>query len=49
MEQDSVELEFETMEDDWPLDHHIEEILGALSAAARGCEIDPDAGDESFE
>jgi hypothetical protein len=49
MEQDSMELEFETMDDHWPLDHHIEEILGALTAAARGCEIDSDTVDESFE
>jgi hypothetical protein len=47
MEQDSAELELETAEDEWPLDHHIEEVLGALTDAAR-IQIDSDADDEPF-
>jgi hypothetical protein len=43
MEQDNVELEQSTADDDGLLDHHIEEILGALADAARKREVDPDA------
>jgi len=43
MEQENVELEQPTADDDQLLDHHIEEILGALANVARKREADPDA------
>lgn len=49
MERDNVDLEQSHIDDQWPLDHHIEEVLGALTEAARRCEIEPDALDEPFE
>ena len=49
MEQESVDLERSTADDPWLLDHHIEEVLGALADAADEREIDQDAVDEPFE
>jgi hypothetical protein len=49
MEQDIAELELETADDHWPLDHHLEELLGALTDAARALEIGSDDVEEPFE
>jgi hypothetical protein len=49
MEQESVELERSTADDPWLLDHHIEELLGALADAAGVREFDQDAVDEPLE
>lgn len=38
-----------TLDDHWLLDHHIEEVLGTFSEAARTREIDPDAADEPLD
>jgi hypothetical protein len=46
MEQDSAELELSTADDQWPLDHHLEELLVVLTDVARIREIDSDADDE---
>ena len=48
MEQGSAEFE-SSVDDPWPLDHHIEELLGALTDVARTREADSDADDEPFE
>jgi hypothetical protein len=37
------------VDDEWPLDHHVEEVLRALTDAARRREIEPDAADELLE
>jgi hypothetical protein len=49
MEQDSAELELSTADDQWPLDHHLEELLRVLTDVARTREIDLDADDEPSE
>jgi hypothetical protein len=49
MEQDSAELERSTADDQWPLDHHLEELLGVLTVVARIREVDSDADDEPSE
>lgn len=49
MEQDSAELELSTADDQWPLDHHLEELLRVLTDVARIREIDSDADDEPSE
>ncbi len=49
MEQDGAELELSTADDQWPVDHHLEELLRILTDVARMREIDSDADDEPSE
>lgn len=49
MEQDGTELELSGADDDWPLDHHIEELLGALTDAPRVGDVDSDDVDEPLQ
>jgi hypothetical protein len=49
LEDQNGHSEQPTGDDRWPLDHHIEEMLGAFSDAARPCDCGVDDREQESE